>query len=384
MPASHGAPRVLLIIQHLAFGGAELQLTHLAKGLAELGHEVTLCCIDDADPALERPVREAGVAVIQLHAPSRVRRALVVPRLARLARQADVVHCTMWDATLWGRLAAILARRPVIVADHTADRSVQLSLNGKPRGAWIGLHYRLLDRFTSATIACADAQRPVLARDGVALERIVHIPNGVPIDGLVQAAEGSSVTRSDLGIPEDAKVVIQVGVFRAEKNHIGALEALARVREEVPDVHLMFVGDGECREGVERRAQELEGGWAHFLGFRADVPALLALSDVLVLPSAADAMPMTVIEALALDVPVIATDVGDVERTLAGGAGVVVPADDADALVGACRDLLADPGRRAELARAGHERALEFDAALMARRYSDVIEAAVTNSPLPH
>jgi glycosyltransferase involved in cell wall biosynthesis len=351
MPASHGAPRVLLIIQHLAFGGAELQLTHLAKGLAELGHEVTLCCIDDADPALERPVREAGVEVVKLHAPSRVRRALAVPRLARLARQADAVHCTMWDATLWGRLAAILARRPVIVADHTAERSVQLSLNGKPRGSWIGLHYRLLDRFTSATIACADAQRAVLTRDGVALERIVHIPNGVPIDGLVQAAEGSGVTRADLGIPDDAKLVIQVGVFRAEKNHIGALEALARVREEVPDVHLVFVGDGECREGVEQRARELGADWAHFLGFRADVPALLALSDVLVLPSAADAMPMTVIEALALEVPVIATDVGDVARTLAGGAGVVVPADDADALVRACRDLLADPGRRAELAR---------------------------------
>jgi len=383
MPACRGARRVLLIIQHLAFGGAELQLTHLAKGLAELGHEVTLCCIDDADPALERPVREAGVEVVELHAPSRVRRALVVPQLVRLARQADVVHCTMWDATLWGRLAAILARRPVIVADHTADRSVQLSLNGKPRGSWIGLHYRLLDRFTSATIACADAQRAVLARDGVALERIVHIPNGVPIDDLVRAAEGSRVSRADLGIPDGAKVAMQVGVFRAEKNHIGALEALARVREEVPDAHLVFVGDGECREDVERRARELEADWAHFLGYRADVPGVLALADVLVLPSSADAMPMTIIEALALEVPVIATDVGDVRRTLAGGAGVVVPAGDGDALVRACRDVLADPGRRAELARTGHERSAGFDASVMARRYSEVLNAAASRRPLP-
>lgn len=383
MPAPNGARRVLLIIQHLHYGGAELQLTHLASGLVDLGHEVTLCCIDNSIPALQRRLEEAGVEFVALHAPSRVRRLLAVPRLARLARRADVVHCTMWDSTLWGRLAAILARRPVIVADHTADRSVQLSASGDARESWIAMHYRLLDRFTSATVACADAQLGVLTGDGVSADRIVHIPNGVPTGDLVRAARDSGATRAELGIPEDAKVVMQVGVFRAEKNQLGALEAMARVREELPDVHLVFVGDGDGRQQVELRARELAAHWAHFVGFRPDVPGVLALADLLVLPSSADAMPMTVIEALVLKVPVVATDVGDVASTLAGGAGIVVPPNDGEALARACRDVLTDADLRSELARAGHRRALEFDASVMARRYSELFDAAAAKRPLP-
>jgi glycosyltransferase involved in cell wall biosynthesis len=374
---------VLLIVNRLAYGGAELQMTHLAGGLANLGHEVTVCCIDKSLLDLQS-LRDAGVRVLSLGAHSRVRRMMAIPRLAILARRAEVVHCTMWDATLWGRIAAILARRPVIVADHQTDRSTQVSSAGDPRGGWIALHYRLLDRFTFATIACATSQRPILIGEGVDAAKIAHIPNGIPIETLVGEAASSDVTRADLGIPDDAKVAMQVGVFRPEKNQLAALEALAQVRADVPDVHLVFVGDGELRGAVEQRARELGGDWVHFAGFRADVPAVLTLADVLVHPSLADAMPMTVIEALALGVPVVAADVGDVPETLAGGAGVCVPAGDTGAFARACRDVLSDADLRADLARAGRERALSFDAAVMSERCSELLEAATGAREIPH
>jgi glycosyltransferase involved in cell wall biosynthesis len=373
--------RLLLLLHRLDYGGAELQLIHLARGLAQQGHDVTLCCIDRSVIDLQ-PLEQAGVHVVELHARSRVARIAAIPRLVRLARRADVVHCTMWDTSLWGRIAAIVARRPVIVADHATDRSVQLATNGSGRGRWIALHNRLLDPFTFATVACASTQRAVLEGEGVAASKIVEIANGVPTAELVAAA-GGGPSRSDLGIPEQARVAIHVAGFRAEKNQLGALEAFVDVRERVGDVHLVFLGSGPLRGEVEARTRELAAErWVHFLGFRDDVPAVLSLADLMILPSISDAMPMTILEAMALGVPVVATDVGDVRATLAGGAGICVPAGDKAAFVDACSELLSDPERLAELARAGRERARDFDSAAMSERYAELFEAASAETAL--
>lgn len=366
---------LLLVINHLyPSGGAEIQLVHLAKGLAELGHRVTICCVDDW--SVDRDELEAaGIALVALGARGRLARIAAIPRLARLARRADVVQCTMWDASLWGRIAAILARRPVIVADHATDRTIQVAAGGAPRARWIGLHNRLLDRFTFATVACADSQRAVLEGEGVAAGKIVRIPNGIPLATLQQGAR-KSPGRAAVGLPEDGFVAMQVAVFREEKNQPAALEAVARARQGAAAIELVFVGDGFTRPGVEDRARELGAeGWAHFLGERDDVPALLALADVMLLPSLADAMPMTALEAMAIGVPVIASDVGDVAGML-GEAGICVPAGDVEALASALTRLRCDDGLRERLGRAGPERAREFDATEMTRRYAELFAAA--------
>lgn len=368
--------KLLLVIHHLApSGGAEIQLAHLAKGLAELGHRVTVCCVDDwsIDPSA---LRASGVELVSLQASRRLGRIAAIPRLTRLARQADVVQCTMWDASLWGRIAAILARRPVIVADHATDRSVQVAAGGAPRAAWIKRHNRLLDRFTFATVACAESQRPVLTAEGVAAEKIVRIPNGVPVmelrDAAARAPDGGRP-----GLADGALVAMQVGAFREEKNQLGALDAIVRVRERIDGVELVFVGDGPPRSRLESRAREIGAdGWTHFLGERQDVAALLSLADVMLLPSLADAMPMTVLEAMAVGVPVVATDVGDVSTVL-GEAGICVAAGDEQAFADAVAALLSDPQLRTRLGRAGERQAREFDSAAMARRYAALFAAAV-------
>ncbi|HEX2096855.1 MAG TPA: glycosyltransferase [Solirubrobacterales bacterium] len=366
---------LLLVINHLyPSGGAEIQLAHLARELAGMGHRVTICCVDDwsLDPA---QLEAAGVRLVALRATTRLARLAAIPRLARLARRADVVQCTMWDASLWGRIAAIVARRPVVVADHATDRSIQVAGGGAPRGSWIARHNRLLDRFTFATVACASSQRPVLTREGVAPEKIVHIPNGIPLERLRQAA-AAGLDRAAFGLRDDAFVAMQVAVFREEKNQLGALEAVAVARERIPALQLVFVGDGFTRPGVEARAAELGGGeWVRFVGERDDVPALLGLADAMLLPSLADAMPMTVLEAMAIGVPVVASDVGDVAETL-GDAGVCVPPGDPGAIADALVRLHADPPLRAAMAEAGRARARAFDSTEMTRRYAALFEAA--------
>lgn len=366
----------MLIINRLSFfGGAEVQLAHLARGLAQ-GHEVTLCSLEPS-PFDPQVLANEGVELVAFRVENRYDRLAALPRLIRLARRADVVQCTMWDASLWGRLAAIAARRPVIVADHSPGRATQVSAKGAPRARWIARHNRLLDRFTYATVACAGWQRPILIAEGVDPDKIVYIPNGIPIEELARAAE-SGPSRRDLGIPEDAPVAMQVAVFRPEKNQIGAVEAFERVRGRVPGAQLVFVGEGETRASVESRAGVGDG--IHFLGPRKDVPGLLSLADVMLLPSIADAMPMAVLEAMALGTPVIAGDVGDTREAL-GEGGICVPPGDVSALAEAWIRVLTDAELRAGLGRAGAAQARQFDASLMVRRYAALFEGAYAGDP---
>lgn len=361
-------------------GGAEVQLVHLARGLARRGHEVTICCMNVAVIA-EAELRESGVEVVSLHAESRVQRLLALPRLIRLARRSEIVHCTIWDASLWGRIAAILARRPVIVAEHATDRGIHTSLSGASRADWVALHNRLLDPFTYATVVCAVAQREVLESEGVAAGKIVYIPNGLPVADTVEAA-GKSPGRAAFGLPEDVALIMQVGLFREEKNQVGALEAVAGLREEGRKVELAFVGGhGPTLPQVQARAEEMGADWAHFLGYRADVAAVLGLADILIQPSDADSMPMVLLEAMALGVPIVATDVGDIAAMLESRAGIVVPPRDPAALRAACAELLEDPGKRAELGAAGREIAAGRDATEMAKRYELLIEDALEGRP---
>ncbi|HEY7255623.1 MAG TPA: glycosyltransferase [Solirubrobacterales bacterium] len=368
--------RVLMVIQNLRPGGAERQLIALARGLARRGAEITVACMGAPDTDVGM-LTEAGVEVVALGAESREKRLAAVPRLVRLARGADVVQCTMWDASLWGRVAAVIARKPVIVSDHAADRAVQTSSSGAARRDWIARHNRALDRFTFATVACARTQVPLLEEEGVSPERIVYIPNGVPTGELREAAQPPP-TRADLGIPEDARVIIHVAQFRPEKNQAATYETVSRLREELGDVDAVFVGVGRAiKDPMERRAAEQGATWAHFLGMRSDVPALFALADLAVLPSSADTMPLSLLEAMALGVPVVATDVGDVRGMVEGaGAGIVVPPDDLDAFVEACRSVLADPELHARLSEAGRQASRAFDSETMVDAYQRLLRAA--------
>ena len=371
--------RLLLLIPNLGAAGAESQLRHLAQGLARRGHRVTVVAIMRVTTDLE-PFRRAGVRVIDLGVRSRRGRALAVPRLARLAREADVVHCGLWDASLWGRLAAMLARRPVVVAEHTPGRHLEVSRSGAPRGRVIALHNRLLDRFTFATVIVGRWQAALLEREGVDPAKIVHIPNGVPIDELREAARRGPA-RAELGIPERAKVVVHVARLEPQKNQRATLELVARLRGELGDVRALIVGEGPERPALERHAHELGADWATFLGHRDDVAGIFAVADVVVLPSLAEGMPMAILEAIAVGAPIVATDVGDVRAVLEDtGAGLCVDAGDPEELYAACLRVLSDPALREQLERRSRE-ARQLDAETMVDRYEALFEAAIRRQP---
>jgi len=375
--------RLLLVIDHLFWAGAETQLRHLAVGLAERGYAVKLVAIDDATSHVA-DLEEAGVELRVLGVKSRAGKLRALSEMTRLARRADLVHCTGWDASLWGRLAAIAARRPALVTEHTAGRAFQVSRSGASRERLIALHNRLLDRFTYATVVVAETQVGLLESEGVRRDSIVRIPNAVPLAELRRRAEGG-VAREALGVPAGAKLIVHAARFTPPKGQPVTLRAVVRLRERLGDVRVLFAGDGPEEERVRGEADELGAEWATFLGSRDDVPALLRAADIAVLPSSAEALPMSLLEAMALGTPVVATDVGDVRWLLeTTGGGLCVAAGDEDGFAAACGRLLGDPDLHRGVAEAGRAGVAEFDVPRMAERYGEVFEAAVDAAPLPH
>ncbi len=374
--------RLVLVIDTLFWAGAETQLRHMAIGLRKLGHEVTLVAIADATSYVD-DLEEAGVELRVLDLKGRAAKLRAIPQLTRIARDADLVHCTGWDASLWGRLAAIRARRPVVVTEHTAGRDFQVSRSGASRERLIALHNRYLDRFTYATVVVAEAQVPLLESEGVRPESIVRIPNAVPLADLRQRA-GEGIDRAELGVPEGSPLVVHAARFTPPKGQPVTLRAVSRLRETHGDVRVLFAGAGPEEEKVRRQAAEMGADWATFLGSRDDVPALLRAADLAVLPSTAEGLPMSLIESMAVGTPVVTTDVGDVRWLIdTTGGGLCVAKEDEDAFEEACEQVLGDDNLRRRLGEAGTIGVADFDAPRMAERYAEVFEAAIASAAVP-
>jgi glycosyltransferase involved in cell wall biosynthesis len=370
-------------MNNLGWAGAETQLYHLAAGLSEAGQSVTLLAVGGVHIDVQ-PLTDTGVEVVALGATCRMAKIRKTLDIARYARRSDVVHCTGYDASLWGRIGAVLARRPVVVTEHSGGRSLQVTKTGASRARMIALHNRVLDRVTYATIAVGTRQIAQLESEGVRREAIVHIPNGVPVERLREESL-TGPSRSELGLPDDAKVVIQVARISPGKGQLSTLRAVSHLRERgLGDIRLIFVGEGPAEDSLEQEAARMKAHWVTFLGRRDDVPGLLGLADLCVLPSTSEGLPMSLIEALAVGTPMVATDVGDIRWLLEStGGGICVPPGAEEEFTDACARVLEDADLRERLSSAAKSAAADFDAQRMTRRYLQVLDAAVTSAPLP-
>jgi glycosyltransferase involved in cell wall biosynthesis len=212
-------------------------------------------------------------------------------------------------------------------------------------------------------------------------EKIRLIPNGIPLDRF--APPGDDAARGDLrarlGIPAGATVVGTVGSLRPVKNFARLLEAGAAAG----DVHVLVVGDGEERPGLERRAAAPDlAGRVHFAGYQADPAPWYRAMDLFALSSDSEQMPLCLVEAMASGLPVAATDVGDVRSMLPDEqAPFLVPVDGAGtalALGERIASLARDPETRRRLGRLNRRRAEErfaFDA--MCSAYREVYASAL-------
>ena len=361
--------RVLRVIARLNVGGPALHVTYLTRGLAERGYETTLVAGDVArgEESMAFVADRSGVDVVRLPGLSRelspVHDALAAWRLARVIRRVrpDVVHTHTAKAGAVGRVAALLAgtRRPVVV--HTFHGHVLRGYFGRVGTLAFRAIETALARATDRLVAVSPEVRDELVALGVApADRFSVIRLGIELERRVTFEGDRLEVRRRHAIGRDTFVVGWFGRMTAVKRTDDLLAMLTGLRERGVDALLLLVGDGDDRERLEQRAHDL--GVARsclFLGYQDDVAPWYAACDAVVLTSASEGTPVTIIEALAAGRPVVATKVGGVPDVVdEGETGFLVRAGDTHALAERLETLARDPARRAAMGDEGRERVL--------------------------
>ena len=248
------------------------------------------------------------------------------------------------------------------------------------RGARRAAHARLM-RSADSVVAVANVLRDeAIATFGVDPERVVTIPNAVD-PARLEARQDRASTRTELGIPAEARVVTSLGALTPEKDPVTHLEVVRRARQQAPDVVHLVVGDGPMRAAVERAAATTNGrgGRVVIVGSRSDVSELLAASDVLLVASRSEGLPGCVIEAGMVGVPTVAFNVGGVSDAVVDGVtGVLAPPRDVEALARGLARLVEEDELRRSMGEAARERCeAEFHIRDAADRYRRLYEAMV-------
>ncbi len=360
--------RIVLLDTESNLGGAQLSLLSLAEGLRARGHRVTVAC--PGPGAFSRRLAEQGIDVHlcklnhRLFSPgthSRLRvisdglglipSAFAALSLARWGRKQhlDLIHANDFKSALWVGLLGRMMKTRTVWHGHLFYRYGRLG--------------RLAARPCDTVIVNSEAVRRSFVAGGIPPAKVVTVYNGIDPDAF-PFSEDRNASRPALGLPPSVPVVGFVGRIAPRKGLDDLLRAAVQVREAIEDVHILIAGDElffDDNAGSKSALQALshELGVAdrcHFVGFREDVPAVMAALDVLAFPSWEEPFGRSLIEAMAVGRPVVACGAGGVlEIVRHGETGLLVPPRDPPALARALIEVLRSPERARAMGRRGRE-----------------------------
>jgi len=370
-------PLLAHVVHSLRVGGLENGLVNLINRMPSERYRHAVICLKDYDRFADRIERD-DVPLFALHKREGKDPALYF-RLWRTLRslRPDLVH-TRNLAAVEAQLPAWLAGVPArIHGEHGRDMADLAGANRRYRNLRRILrplvhHYIPLSR---------DLEGYLRDAIGVPAERMTRITNGVDVEHFHPDHKARASLLAERGWPEDSLLVGWVGRMEAVKNPLGLVEAVAQLCREDPDararLRLVLVGDGAQRPAVREAvtAAGLEDNtWLP--GSRDDVPALLAGFDVFVLPSLAEGISNTVLEALASGVAVVATDVGgNRELVTPGQCGALVPPGDPAALAAVLGRYIHKPKLAAEHGAVARRRAVgQFSIDAMVSAYTETYD----------
>ena len=374
---SPGSPRlrVIHVALQLDTGGMEKLLVEFARHSDRARYDLHFVSLSTRGPVAAE-LEALGWPVTALLEPPGLRPGLVL-RLAKLFRalQADVVHIHNTKPLIYAGPAARLARVARVIYTRHGQRH-----GATPRQ---NLLFRLAARTAHRIVCVSDDSARLSARDGLAHRRLVRIWNGIDVQRFAY-----------LGPRSDGPAVM-VGRLSPEKNVQCLLRAAAILSQQRPGFRLRIAGDGVCLPALRSLAHELKiQGQVTFLGNVNDVPSLLGEASVFVLPSLTEGISLTLLEAMARGLPVVATRVGGNPEVVADGqTGLLVRPDSPEQLASAIGRLLDDPAMARQMGEAGCRRVQRlFNVKTMVRQYECLYEgrqlsvvqssAAADNSPL--
>jgi glycosyltransferase involved in cell wall biosynthesis len=376
--------RIALFVNSVEMGGVEEHVRQLAAAFVARGVQVLLICPEsDEIGRLAAAGVAAGAKVFRLTLSSGTGRLDALRRffkLVRLLRSQGVdvlhVHLTGYTGGRWAILAGVLARTPAVVCTlHIAPAN--------PVKWGVRLDRRFMNLLVDRFIAVSHITRGRLIRYlGLPPDKTAAVPNAVELH---RYRSGPAQTRhailSSFGIPDGARIIGCVARLSHQKGIAFLIESTPALLAGVPDAHVVLVGDGPLRAELEQQAVALGvRDRIHFVGRQEDIPSWLAAMDVFVLPSLFEGLPLSILEAMAAGLPVVATAVdGTPEAVEDGATGRLVPSEDAAALAAALVEVLATPGLAARLGAAGRARAELYSESALVERLAAVYGAVLTH-----
>ncbi len=349
----------------LGWGGQEIRVLSEMAGMMTRGHRMLLLC-----PAAARIHDEAQARGVPVEALPIGRKRLpgllaLLRRLRKLKPDLVVTHSSTdsWLVALATRFWS--AAPPVVRIRHI---SAPVGRNATTR--W------LYGRAAAHVVTTGERLREDLIRDlGLAEDQVSSVPTG--IDLVHYAPRDNAAARRQLGLPEAGSYIGIAATLRSWKGHRYLLDAWAGMPRDAAD-RLLVVGDGPGRDNLRRQAEELGiAGQVTMPGNQSDVAPWLAAMDIFVLPSYAnEGVPQSIMQAMAMGLPVISTPVGSIPEIVSDGAtGLLVAPRDTDALRAALVALAGDPAQRRRLGDAAATRARErFADTLMLDRMEAIFQ----------
>ncbi len=369
-------PKNIIHITHsLNIGGLEVLLLEFLKRIDREKYNPIVCTFSK-NGTLIREFQDIGIPVKIVEKRNGIDYTLSM-RLATIFKKnkIDLIHTHNIAAWLYATIAKVIARVPHIV--HTEHSNVP-SDNKR-----LFIVEKYLARYTDTIIA--DSERVaehLIDRQGIPSEKVVIILNGIDIEKY-QVRIDISKKKEEIGLNQHDLVIGIVARLVPVKNHMCLLKAFSLLRKRLENIKLVIVGDGELRGDLERYVRDNElSKEVFFLGSRRDIPELLKIFDLFVLPSHSEGLSITLIEAMASGIPIVATDVGGNREVIGNNeAGILIPPDSVESLFKAMMVILTHRDRAEKMGRVGIQRARSlFSLSQMTRKYEQIYENLLFNS----
>jgi glycosyltransferase involved in cell wall biosynthesis len=365
-------PRVLQVVLSLSPGGTERLIIELASRL-HASHPTSVCCLDAPGAwAAELTAKEIGVQALQRQPGFQPGLARAIARAAGQHR-ATVVHAHQYSPFVYTALAR--AWRPGVPLVFTEHGRLTDALPSPKRR----LANRVLSRLATRVVSVSRELGSHMAAEGFPASSIRVIYNGIEPGPVPTPAERLRA-RQSLGVSDGTVVIGSVGRLDPVKDFSSLIAATILVAKNRP-VMTFIVGDGAERQRLEGQVRESQApSCVKLLGHRDDARQLLPACDVYVNSSVSEGISLTILEAMAAGLPVVATRVGGTPEVVTESAGRLVPARDTEALAGAIAALAADEGLRRSMgvsARARVEQDFRLDR--MVREYAELYDSLTRN-----
>jgi glycosyltransferase involved in cell wall biosynthesis len=375
---SHQPPTICQLLHTLQVGGAEVLAARLARRLRDR-YRFVFACLDEMGE-LGRELRDEGFPVHVLGRRPGIDGRCVL-RLARLLRRerVDLLQPHQYTPFFYALLARLLYRRPpVVFVEHGRH------FPDYPRRKRMIANRLLLQRRDRVVSVGHAVRQALIANEGIPDRRIRVIHNGIDLSAHRNGYHDGEAVRREVGAAPGDLVLMQIARLDYLKDHATAIRTVERVARQRPHVRLILVGEGPERAKIETLVREKRlGANVRLLGQRTDIGRLLPAADLFLLTSISEGIPLTVIEAMAAGLAVVATRVGGVPEVVEDGrTGLLAPSGDDTALAAAVLQLAEDAMRRRQMGLAGRQRAHAlFSEERMHEQYRQLYEEILPPSP---